>query len=115
NVSSLYIRKKISFMSYYDNSVYEMLKKVYPEHEWDPLRFGKVPQGYWHNLDNQRKFLDRIGEELGVKELDDWYKVDSEEVRRRATFIRDYYSNSVFEALKKLHPEHQWDPTRFYT
>jgi hypothetical protein len=105
--------KNCSLLYQYNGSILAILKKFYPNHEWNPLRFTKVPQSYWKNEDNQRKFLEVVGKELGVKKLDDWYKVIAKKVTNgRSSFIDNYY-NGLVEALQKLYPEHNWDPLQF--
>ena len=32
---------------------------------------------YWNNLANQRKFINWAGKELGIKDMEDWYKVSA--------------------------------------
>src|SRR4051812_31028060 len=86
------------------------LQKLNSQHKSNPLRFSTVPRGYWKLKDNQRNHLDKIGRELGVKEMDDWYSVSREEVNRRVTFIKTYHKGSLFDALQKLYPQHKWDP-----
>jgi hypothetical protein len=51
---------------------------VYPEHEWLPWRFSKVPNGFWDDIKNQRDFLDWAGKQLNYKNKEDWYKVTKE-------------------------------------
>src|SRR5690606_12641352 len=58
-------------------SLYDALKKLYPNHNWDPIRFSRVPQGYWTDVNTQRLALEKLGKQLGVKTLDDWYKMEA--------------------------------------
>lgn len=39
------------------------------EGEWS---FGRVPNGWWNNRDNQLQCMNSLGKKLGVRELDDW-------------------------------------------
>ena len=57
------------FLAY--DSLELALSTVYPEHKWHPLKFDlhSLPPGYWADIENQRKFLNRIGPRLGVKEV----------------------------------------------
>jgi hypothetical protein len=52
-----------------------MLTAIYPEHEWIPWKFAKVPKNFWDSKENQRKFLQYTFTELGLKDMEDWYKV----------------------------------------
>jgi hypothetical protein len=116
NISSKQVsKKKARFIkTYYNGSLFKALTKLYPEYEWDPLQFAKLPQYYWNDIANQRNALDRIGKELGVQKMDDWYKITSKQVKKtKAAFIVKYYNGSLIEALKKIYPEHNWDPLQF--
>ena len=61
-----------------NNSIYQLLTSIIPEYEWVPWRFSRLPKNYWEDVKNQRKFMDWAGKELGIKEMDDWYKVPNE-------------------------------------
>jgi len=111
------------------------LTTVYPEYRWDSARFltpGKLRKnGFWADVNNQRQFLDTIGRELGVTQVQrapvawqytnnrvvtkyaDWYKVSREQVIRkggRALFKRHA---SLESALKAAYGEHEWVSSRF--
>jgi hypothetical protein len=117
SVSSRDATKELSFITkYYKGSLALALSQIYPQHQWDLSRFVKTPQGYWRDEEVQRKALEKAAEELGVKELDDWYKVTSMDVaRKKLWFILMYHNNSRYQALKTLYPQHDWDPLRFRT
>ena len=56
-------------------SYIDVLLEAYPEYDWLPWKFEKLPKYYWNNINNVRKFMDWAGKELNVKEMSDWYKV----------------------------------------
>src|SRR5690606_35935476 len=56
---------------------------------------------------------DKVGEELGVKKLDDWYKIPVHSVKKKLPFISIDYNSSLFTTLKQLHPEYDWNPLSF--
>ncbi len=70
---SKYDRK--SLLKSYDGSLADMLAATYPEHEWLPWKFPKSPNGFWHNLKNQKLFLDWAQKELNYQKMEDWYKI----------------------------------------
>ncbi len=50
-------------------TVSEALKAAYPEIQWDPLKFkgaGRVSNSYWTDIENQRRFVDRLALELQI-------------------------------------------------
>ena len=48
---------------------------MYPEYPWLPWKFSSLPRNYWDSVDNQKKFVEWAGKELGINEMSDWYKV----------------------------------------
>jgi hypothetical protein len=66
------------FKNKYNNSPFLLLSTVYPEYGWLPWKFDKHPTNFWENVNNQRKYLDWAGNELGIKDMSDWYKVSLE-------------------------------------
>jgi hypothetical protein len=51
------------------------LSAVYPERQWHPWHFAKVPKGFWNDQENRRKFFDWFAQEMGITQPSDWYKV----------------------------------------
>jgi hypothetical protein len=114
SVSISRVKKQLGFIKkYYNGSLLEALKHLYPQHNWDQSRFIRQPPKYWTDESNQRAALEKLGRKLGVKELDDWYSVSSEKVHTELSFIGNYYNGSLFNALKSLYPHHSWDRFRF--
>jgi hypothetical protein len=94
--------------THYNSSLYEALKKLFPEHDWKDEKFAKLPQSYWKNENNQRKILEKIGRELGVRKLDDWYKISFQQFhKKKSAFVNLYYKGSLIEALQQLYPKHR--------
>ena len=60
-----------SLFGYY-LSMQELLRDVYPEFDWDPIKFveaGRVPAGFFEYPQNQKLFLEHIGNQLGVNKV----------------------------------------------
>ena len=53
-------------MAKYRNSVYEMVKSLFGDHEWKEMLFVHKRVGYWDEMTNQREFMDHVGRELKV-------------------------------------------------
>jgi len=67
------------------------------------------------NSSNHRAYFDSIGNELGVKSLDDWYSISITDVKR---FDSSYevlacYGNSLIQGLMSVYPEHPWKIWQF--
>jgi hypothetical protein len=52
-----------------------LISSAFPEHEWLPWKFGKVPKGYWESKENQRKFMKWLATQLSFKSIEDFYKL----------------------------------------
>ncbi len=55
-----------------------MLKNVYSEYKWLPWKFNKKISLTEKNVRIIREFLEYSGEILGVKNLEDWYKISKQ-------------------------------------
>jgi len=100
----------------YGGSLATLLAAIYPQHDWDPLRFRRVPANYWASVANQKRFLDRLGSELGigVSELSKWYQVPRRViVDRGGGRILDLYQDSIPAMLSAVYPHFSWDPLAF--
>lgn len=94
--------------------VHKVLQRLFPEHEWIPHRFERVPTGYWDVVENQRKFLDEIGLELGISGKDGWYKVISTDiVKCGGSSLLHKYGGSMSKMLQNVYSEDKWDVWRF--
>ena len=60
---------------YYNGSISKLVMSVYPEHNWIPWKFVSSPRNLWDDINEQKKFLEWAGKELGIKEMSDWYNV----------------------------------------
>ncbi len=57
----------------YNGSLYDALCAIYPQHQWNPKRFTKKES--FDDFRVRKGWFDRVGKELGVNQLDDWYKI----------------------------------------
>ena len=63
--------------NYYNNSFHKLLAKLFPEYDWLPWKFNNCTRNFWSDMNNQKKFMEWAGKELGIKEMSDWYKVST--------------------------------------
>jgi len=91
-----------------------MLRSIYDDVSWDPLRFTRVPQHYWSSIENQRSFLHRLGEKLGVSDKDGWYKVTTKMVvDNGGSGLLRRYNDSISAMLGAVYPRTEWDSLKF--
>lgn len=105
-----------SLLSLFNGSLIALLSTIYPDFNWNPLKFVKVPQKYWASVENQRAFMDDVGRQLGFREgeLDRWYAVSTQIfIDHGGKSILQRYNDSLSTILTNIYPEHNWDPLRF--
>ena len=51
-------------LRHFKDSLATALESVYPEYIWFPWPFDKVPQQYWKDISNHRKYFEWLKEEL---------------------------------------------------
>src|SRR5688500_15558951 len=68
---------------YYQGDLRKALQDLYPHHDWLMWRFTRVPPKWWASKENQKIYIEWIGKQLGVQQLDDWYKIKVHEFNNR--------------------------------
>jgi hypothetical protein len=63
-------------LTHYKDSPSLLITNVFPEYNLLPWKFTTCPKDFWNKVENQKTFFDWAAQELGVKEYNDWYKVD---------------------------------------
>ena len=59
----------------YNSSPFVLLKSAYPDFNWEPWRFTKSVANWHSDTKLMKKFMESAGQQLGVKEMADWYKI----------------------------------------
>jgi hypothetical protein len=85
NVSTIKSLQKGSFLvEKFGGSLYAALSFAYPEHQWLEWQFaGKMSPSFWSRVETQRKFTQWISKELKFATMDEWYRVNPDEVVKR--------------------------------
>jgi len=98
----------------YNNSFSKLLAAVYPDHPWNVAKFAKRPQRYWSSLENQKKFMDELGETIGLRDLNGWYSINMTDLLPLgAGSILELYGRSLSKLLATVYPDHPWDISKF--
>ena len=94
---------------YYRGSPLKALQTLYPEVNWLDWNFEKVRSGFWKDLSNCRMFLDWLGQQLGVKSMDDWYNITKDTmIQKGAGSLLRKYDSSPAKMLTSVYKEHDW-------
>ena len=101
-------------------NVKNILLEHYPDCPWeewasetnidDTFLSTKKPQGYWENIDNQRKLFDEIGKKFNITSMNDWNTISRKSITsvKGGSSVLNKYS-SIQEALETLYPEFEWN------
>ena len=100
---------------HYNNSVIQLLKGVFPEHTFHEWKFCRTSVGFWQDIENQRDYMDWLGDILKYKKKEDWYQFDKHKIINNygAGLFSKYYNGSPIQLLKAVYPESEWLPWRF--
>lgn len=105
-----------TLLKFHKQSAVIALMQAYPEHNWMPWKFNTVPHRFWRLMDNQRRYLDWLAGEVGVKSLDEWSDKLSYSILEKhgGTSLLQIHGTSR-KLLKAVYPEHQWQETLHFT
>ncbi len=92
--------------------------------DWQSVRYadlshpewldGRVPMGFWNDLENHRRYIVWLGRKLKIKKLDDWYRVTAKDFHEnRGHSLLGRYRGSPSYVITKLLPNHNWKPWLF--
>jgi hypothetical protein len=91
-----------------------MIKSIYPNYDWKPWLFSRVPRLFWYDINNQKEYLKWIAKNLNIQTLEDWYKISSIDiVNNKGRGLINYYKGSFFKLLKTVYPDYNWKPWLF--
>jgi hypothetical protein len=98
-----------------NGSLYSLLNGVYPEYDWQPWRFDKMPAGWMENPTNMSRYFDWLTCKLSILNLDDWYDVTMEQVYFFMSIYLFGGSSIVYEGhsdliriLSQKYPKYPW-------
>eukprot|EP01125_Pyxidicula_operculata_P009617 TRINITY_DN3159_c0_g2_i2.p1 TRINITY_DN3159_c0_g2~~TRINITY_DN3159_c0_g2_i2.p1 ORF type:complete len:521 (+),score=86.79 TRINITY_DN3159_c0_g2_i2:779-2341(+) len=99
---------------YYNYSPVLAIIRNYPEHEWQPWKFERVPVDHWDDRNNVRIYLTHLAKIYGYKKKDDWYNIDSESFKKHngGGLLKKYHF-SPYKIISFAFPEYTWLPWKF--
>ncbi len=91
-----------------------LLREHLPDHDWQPWRFGRAPNGYWRNRHNRHRFMAWLGDTFDFNHRDDWRNLSREDIRDAGggTLLTHHYGNSLSRFIRDAHRVHEPPPTR---
>lgn len=107
--------KGLSLLKEYRN-IYECVSSNIWEYDF---KFWKFPssRGNWEAQENQKQYINWLGEQLGIANPVDWYNVTEQDFKDNhgITLLGQYYSSNVADCIMTiLNDEYPWEKIRFY-
>lgn len=84
-----------------------------------------VPIGYWDDLNTHKLFLESESKRLGIKEMEDWYKIKASDLFPNGgrNLMKSFYQvlfiffnkqkGSHINLLMAVYPHYRWKPWKF--
>ena len=96
--------------------IIKFLKSVFPEYEWIEWKFNSVPNGFWSDINNRKKFLEWLKQKLKYEVMEDWYNLTTQIIKENGGItILGYYNNSLIQMIKSYFPNYHWLEWKFRT
>ncbi len=107
-------RRGHGIFNYYNGSPIQFVIDIFPEYEWLEWKFNFVPQGYWKNINNLKKYAIWLGKELGYNKREDWYKLTLKDIRAGCGCgAEKRFKSSTALFVMKVFPEFNWLEWKF--
>ncbi len=99
----------------YQHSPIVALRDYAPDVDWLPWRMSKVPQGYWRDPRNRKRYLTCLGQTLGFKRNADWYQLSKAHFLNNDGdgLLANYFRNSPIDAVREHKPNVVWNEWLF--
>jgi len=71
---------------------------------------GRVPNGYWDRLEHRLLYMRWLGQQLGFRKREDWYRITTNDFKRNSgnTLLRYFWHDSAICAVKECFPDYEW-------
>jgi len=67
-------------LAVYSNSPAGLLLAAYPSHSWQVWKFDKVPNRWWQDTANQKKYMESVRKQLNIKAMEDFYRLSKDDL-----------------------------------
>lgn len=68
---------------------------------------GGAPESFWRDLNNQRMYMERLSEEFGLKDKEEWKNIKKKSILEKegASSLLHQYKGSLQSCLYAIYPE----------
>ena len=113
-ISGKQLQKYISQHEFTVQKLPKMLKIAYLHYKYDQDRWllriwETLPKEHWEKKDNQRYYLEWLGKQLGISQLEDWYRVTAKVIQcNGGAVLLDKFNSSITKLFQSVYPGHKW-------
>ena len=69
---------RVARVSWHGSPIHAV-KECFPNYDWQEWKFVHVPTAFWHSRQNRRRYMTWLGEQLGIRQWQDWYRVSTKD------------------------------------
>jgi hypothetical protein len=97
------------FDSYFGGSPYRAALEYDSAYKWKEWLFYKVPEGFWDDMSNCKRYLTWLSGVLNIKSMSDWYRVIGKDFKKNYGYgLLQKHNCSVLQVLMYVFPEYEW-------
>ena len=96
-------------MRKFNSSTYKLLKETYPEFEWRPWRFSRIPREAATDPEVLAMAVKHLAASHGVKNPEDWYRLSIEQIRTSEVAKIIELQGGLERGLKVCFPDVAWE------
>ena len=104
-------------LKFYSYDVKKLLISIYPNFNWnfdDNYIKLKKREKYFHSIDNQKKFMEKLYLKFDLKSLNDWVKISIKKIiKNSGEIIAKIYFNDMKKLLLSIYPNHHFNFNQF--
>jgi hypothetical protein len=93
----------------YNGSLFMCLRSIYPEFQWLPWLFPRIPQNLWNDQTQQRECMEWIRHQLQIHEISQWLKIPKSLVTEKKGQSLITFYGSFMKVLQSVYPEVNWN------
>ncbi len=103
-----------AFLLWYQSTISRAIMHHYPDFPWQEWLFDKTPKGFWRTMENRRRYMNWLGEKLGITDREQWYHVTRREFQKYhgIQFLK-LYDGSPPAAIQDCFPDYPWQEWLF--
>ncbi len=76
-------------------------------YKWNDGKFTHAPKGHFNALANQRKLMDEIAKDLNITDLEGWYQIPTNELKKLGVSkLLRRHNGSPLKLFQSLYPEY---------